>query len=53
VTTTDATAGLQVAGSVGFDPFNSGSATTRGGPVRRPVGGPLHARWAANRLRVA
>ena len=28
VTTTDATAGMQVAGSVGFDPFNSGSATT-------------------------
>jgi hypothetical protein len=28
VTTTDATAGLQVAGSAGFDPFVSGSATT-------------------------
>ena len=28
VTTTDATDGLQVAGSVGFDPFVSGSATT-------------------------
>ena len=28
VTTTDSTAGMQVAGSVGFDPFVSGSATT-------------------------
>jgi PKD repeat protein len=28
VTTTDSTAGLQVAGSIGFDPYNSASATT-------------------------